>query len=81
MAVISWSDTGKRRWRTPLAATGQAPLALAELAASTIREENCGMKGNPDREVLDAARSQRGESLAALSDAKPVLLVFLRHFG
>ncbi|MCX6930975.1 MAG: redoxin domain-containing protein, partial [Verrucomicrobia bacterium] len=32
-------------------------------------------------QALDGARTQSGQTLAALSEASPVLLVFLRHAG
>jgi len=32
-------------------------------------------------DALLSATSQEGTTLAALSDERPVLLVFLRHFG
>lgn len=33
------------------------------------------------RKALEQARTQSGETLAALSDAQPRLVVLLRHFG
>ncbi len=33
------------------------------------------------RQALEEARTQSGETLAALSDAQPRLVVLLRHFG
>jgi hypothetical protein len=33
------------------------------------------------RAALEAARTQQGTSLAALTFERPVLAVFLRHFG
>ena len=34
-----------------------------------------------DRELLNAYRTQAGQSLGELGCEHPVLLVFLRHFG
>lgn len=33
------------------------------------------------RTALEGAMTQRGETLARLSDRSPLLLIFLRHFG
>ncbi len=34
-----------------------------------------------DETILNAYRTQRGETLGELSKQRPVLLIFLRHFG
>jgi hypothetical protein len=57
---------------------------MSTSSTDTPGREPAGGDAAADAAVRDAladARTQHGESLLALSDRSPLLLVFLRHFG
>jgi hypothetical protein len=61
-------------WLVPFALI----LRRAAVAARAAANEP---PGEPLAQLLDESKDQDGRSLAALSAAGPVLVVFLRHFG
>ena len=61
-------------WLVPFALILRRAADASRAAANTPPAEPLG-------QLLDEAKDQDGRSLAALSAAGPVLVVFLRHFG
>lgn len=62
-------------------ATPDGPTAVPEPAQPQTRPSPVTSMSSPLATALDAAITQDGTSLLALSRKSPVLLIFLRHFG